>query len=82
MIVGFAVDLPDGLNDNAQQTINDVTATMATAGPFQDNLLISQLRDGEEDGVVITTDGAAINLFQDVTDALHSISHSGVRTIV
>ena len=52
MISGFAVDLPDGLDDNAKQTIGDVTATMATAGPFQDNSLISQLRDGEEDGVV------------------------------
>ena len=52
MISGFAVDLPDGLDDNAKQTIGDATATMATAGPFQDNSLISQLRDGEEDGVV------------------------------
>ena len=51
MIVGVAVDLPDGLNDSAQQTINDVTETMATAGPFQDDPLVSQLRDGEEDGV-------------------------------
>ena len=52
MIGGLAINLPDGLNDNAQQTINDVRTTMVTAGPFQDNSLISQLRDGEEDGVV------------------------------
>jgi hypothetical protein len=50
-IRGLAVDLPDGLNDNARQTINDCKATMVT-NPFQDNFLISQVRDGEEDVVV------------------------------
>lgn len=52
MIEGFIIDLPDGFNHNAEQTINDATATMTTAGPFQDNPLVSQHRDGEEDGVV------------------------------
>lgn len=66
VIVGFAVDLPDGWNYNAQHTIDDITAMMATADQSQDNPLISQL-DGEEDGVVITTDGTTINFFQDVT---------------
>lgn len=51
-IRGFAIELPDGWNDNAQQTINDVTATIATADPFDNNSLISQLHDGEEGGVI------------------------------
>ena len=51
-IRGLAVELPDGWNDNAIRTINDVTATIATTNPFDSNTLISQLRDGEEDGVV------------------------------
>jgi hypothetical protein len=50
-IVGVAIDLPNGLSDSARQTIDDFKATMAT-NPFQDDFLISQLRDGEEDGVV------------------------------
>jgi len=58
VIVGVAVDLPDGLNNNAQQTINDVTATLATAGPFQDNPLVSQLRDDEH--VITLTDTASL----------------------
>ena len=53
VIAGLAIDLPDGWNDDAKRTIKDATETIATAtGPFEDNLRISQLRDGEEDGIV------------------------------
>lgn len=49
VIGGFSIDLPDGLNDDVKQTIDCVTEMMARAtDPFQDNSLISQLRDSKE----------------------------------
>lgn len=53
MIAGVLVDLPNGLNDDAERTINDARETIATTtDPFQDKSLIPQLGDGEEVGVV------------------------------
>ena len=49
---GWAIELPGGLDDDAKQTIKEVTEMMANTSPFKDNFLVSQLRDGEEDGVV------------------------------
>lgn len=48
---GWAIELPDGLDDNAKRTIKKVREMMANTNPFKDNPLISQLHDGEEDGV-------------------------------
>ena len=52
MLGGIAVELPNGWDDNAQQTINDATETIANASPFDDNPLISQLHESEENGIV------------------------------
>ena len=46
VIGGIAVDLPDGYNATAMQTINDATETMITTNPFQDNPQIPQLGEG------------------------------------
>ncbi|KAF8134311.1 hypothetical protein EV363DRAFT_1161194 [Boletus edulis] len=47
VIGGIYVDLPNGFNDDAKRTIDDAKRMMATANPFQDNFIVSQLREGE-----------------------------------
>ena len=55
-IDGVLVDLPNGWNNNAEQTINDARETIATTDPFEDNSLIPQLGDGEEEVGVVRRD--------------------------
>lgn len=52
VIGGISIDLPYGYNEDAKQTINDATTTIATTDPFGDNSLVSQFREGEEAAVV------------------------------
>ncbi|KAF8124912.1 hypothetical protein EV363DRAFT_1353051 [Boletus edulis] len=64
VIGGISIDLPHGLNDDAKRTINDARRMITGASPFQDNLLISQLRDDEQE---ITLADTASLLSQDGT---------------
>ncbi|KAN0091509.1 hypothetical protein V8E55_005075 [Tylopilus felleus] len=65
-LVGISIDLPDGWNDNVRRTINDATTTIATTDPFQDNSIISQLRDDEH---AITLTDTTSFLSQEVPDS-------------
>lgn len=49
---GWAIELRDGLDDDAKRTIEKVREMMASTSPFEDNSLISQLHNGEEDRVL------------------------------
>ncbi|KAF8426173.1 hypothetical protein L210DRAFT_3566203 [Boletus edulis BED1] len=62
LIGGLSVELPNGLIDDAKRIIDDATEMMATANPFQDNFLISQIHDGEQE---ITLADTASILSQD-----------------
>jgi len=52
VIGGIIIPLPNGFDDNAQRTLNDATETIANTNPFDDNPLVSQLRESEENGIV------------------------------
>ncbi|KAF8557406.1 hypothetical protein OG21DRAFT_1520484 [Imleria badia] len=78
VIGGWAIELPNGLSDDAKRTIKDATETMATTDPFQDNFLVSQLRDGEQE---ITLADTASLLTQDEPERSSGVDE-GNRTPV
>ncbi|KAN0084566.1 hypothetical protein V8E55_008070 [Tylopilus felleus] len=63
VIDGIIVNFPNGLDDNARRTLYGAMTTITNTDPFDDNPLVSQLRDGEQ---VVTLDDSASSVSQDV----------------
>ncbi|KAN0091507.1 hypothetical protein V8E55_005073 [Tylopilus felleus] len=60
---GIIVNFPNGLDDNARRILDSAATTIANTNPFDDNPLVSQLRNGEQ---VVTLDDSASSVSQDV----------------